>query len=272
MNDVKTKETAKELYEKFNKIRNMGYVKGLASRSKGSPGLTFEKLLGKENDEFQIADYKGIEIKVKNEIRYSYRYLTLFSLVPSNCFGILLKQLRNNYGSPDKDFKNINTLMKSVFANIKTKTQNGYLFKLQIKRTEKRIYLCIYDKNENLINKDLYWEFDDIKSVVERKLTYLALVKYNKKLINRCKFFKYNSIKFYKFKGINCFFNLLEKGLIRIYICLGVYKSGYKIGLEHDHGMRFDIKECDLLKLYDDYLFLDGDMSNCNKNFHKFIK
>lgn len=254
MNEIEIKKNMKELYEKFKEISSMGYVKGQVVRSKGSSGLTFERLLGKENDEFQIADYKGIEIKVKNNIRDSDKYLTLFSLVPSNCFGMLMKELRNNYGTPDKDFSDVNTLMKSVFAHTKTLTKSGYLFKLEIKYDEKRIYLCVYDKGNMIIDKKLYWEFEDIISAVKRKLNYLALVKYDSKLINRKKYFKYDSIKFHKFKGIDRFFELLETGLIRIYVCLGVYKSGSKVGLEHDHGMRFDIKENDLLKLYEEYV------------------
>ena len=38
------------------------------------------------------------EIKVKNNFLSDYRYLTLFSLVPSNCFGLELKRLRREYG------------------------------------------------------------------------------------------------------------------------------------------------------------------------------
>jgi len=253
MNDIDINKSIKDLKEKFKKIKNMGYIKGQVVKSKGSSGLTFERLIGKENDEFQIADYNGIEIKVKNNLRYSYRYLTLFSMVPSNCFGLMLKELRKNYGKPDKDFSCVNTLMKSVFANITTTTENGYSFRLQIKYSEQKIYLCVYDKDNVLVDKKLYWDFVDVITAIERKLNYLALVKYDSKIINRNKYFKYDSIKFYKFKGVDTFFELLEKGLIRIYICLGVYKSGTKIGLEHDHGMRFDIKECDLLNLYDEY-------------------
>lgn len=250
-------ETIKELKEKFDKINEQGYIKSQVSRSKGSSGLTFERLIGNENNEFQIADYNGIEIKVKNNIGYSYRYITLFSLVPSNCFGIILKELRYNYGTPDKNYSDVNILMKSVFANMKTTTENGYSFKLEIKYSENKMFLYIYDKSDVLINKSIYWDFEDIISVVKRKLNYLALVKYDSKLINNKKYFKYTNIRFYKFKGVDTFFELIEKGFIRIYICLGVYKSGFKAGLEHDHGIRFDIKECDLLKLYDEYNIKD---------------
>ena len=72
------------------------------------------------------------------------------------------------------------------------------------------------------------------------------------KLINGKKHFHYNEIKFYKLKGIDKFFEALENGDIRIYFCLGVYKSGFKKGLEHDHGVTFGIKESDLCKLYEE--------------------
>lgn len=253
MDNININETAKDLKEKFEKIKNQGYIKGQVIKSKGSSGLTFERLIGKENDEFQLADYNGIEIKVKNNIRYSFRYLTLFSLVPSNCFGIILKELRHNYGVPDKNYSNVNILMKSVFAHMKTSTEGGYSFKLEIKHSEKKIYLYIYDSNDILIDKNIYWDFEDIISAIKRKLNYLALIKYNSKLIDNQKHFKYTNINFYKFKGVDTFFELIEKGIIRVYICLGVFKSGPKEGQEHDHGIRFEIKERDLLKLYDKY-------------------
>ena len=62
--DYNLNESIKNLKEKFNEVKNMGYVKGIKQKSQGNSGLTFEKLIGKENDNFQIADYDGIEIKV----------------------------------------------------------------------------------------------------------------------------------------------------------------------------------------------------------------
>ena len=73
MNDININESIMNLKEKFEEIKKQGYIKGQVNKSKGNSGLTFERLIGKENDEFQIADYNGIEIKVKNNNRYSYR-------------------------------------------------------------------------------------------------------------------------------------------------------------------------------------------------------
>ena len=68
MYDIDINESFNDLKKKFDKIKKMGYIKGKNQRNKGNSGLTFENLIGKENDEFQIADYNGIEIKVKNKL------------------------------------------------------------------------------------------------------------------------------------------------------------------------------------------------------------
>lgn len=253
MYDIDINESFNDLKKKFDRIKNMGYIKDKNQKNKGNSGLTFENLIGKENDEFQIADYNGIEIKVKNNFLSDYRYLTLFSLVPSNCFGLELKRLRREYGKQDVNFSDVNVLMKSVFANFKVYDENNNSFQLEVNRKDERIYLCIFNRKKQVFNKSIYWDFDEIIGAIKRKLNHLALVKYDKKRIYGQDYFKYSSISFYKFKGIETFFELVEKGIIRIYICLGVYKSGPKSGCEHDHGIRFDIKECNMLKLYDVY-------------------
>ena len=110
-----------------------------------------------------------------------------------------------------------------------------------------------YNKTNKLIDNNIYWDFDDITSAIERKLKILALIKSNRKTKNNIEYFHYQSINFYKLKSISTFLKLLEEGVIRIYICLGIYKSGPKKGQEHDHGINFGIKECNLLKLYDEF-------------------
>ena len=256
MYDIDIKNSIAELKEKFNKIKSDGYVKGVMQNNKGNAGLTFERLIGKFNDNFQVADYNGVEIKVKNNFSFKnkYKYISLFSLVPSNCFGFELKRIRESYGMPDKDFPSVKVLMKSFYTNMKVKAESGYSFKINVRYSEKRIYLYVYNKHNILVDKSVYWDFIDINDTLNRKLKYLSFVKYNSKLINGEKYFHYNEIKFYKFKGIDKFFEELENGNIRIYFCLGVYKSGFKKGLEHDHGVTFGIKESDLCKLYEEVL------------------
>lgn len=241
-----------DLQNKFNVIKNKGYIKGLKQNSIGNAGLTFENLIGKKNDEFQIADYNGIEIKTRNS--FNTMQMTLFSLVPSNAFGLELKRLRDTYGYPDSDFKNINRLTASIYGNKKSYLKNFYSFKLLVDYLEKKVFLCIYNPKNILIEKKIYWDFEDIITMINNKLLYLAIVKYRSIIKNSEKYFKYNSINFYKFKNISTFFDLVNNGVIKLSICLGVYKSGYKKGKEHDHGVTFSIREEDILKLYDKFI------------------
>lgn len=54
------------LNEEFKRIHNLGWIKS-KSHGSGNVGITFEYLLGKERENFPIADYNGIEIKTNIE-------------------------------------------------------------------------------------------------------------------------------------------------------------------------------------------------------------
>lgn len=240
----------KELKIKFSKIQRLGYVESTAE-NRGNIGLTFEKLLGKENDNFSVADYDGIELKVKHG--FSKTYITLFSLVPSGESFFENKRLRQNFGYYDKDFPKIKVLNRSAWCNYKNELKNGYKISIEINYINKIIYLCIYNENNKLIDKNTFWYFSDVKEALNRKMNILALIKAWPKRTKEKIYYRYYSMEFYKLKNFDAFLKLLEKGFIRIDIQLGVFKSGPKIGQEHDHGITFGIKECDLLKLYDKY-------------------
>lgn len=150
----------------FIKIKELGFVDGINERSKGNAGITFEKLLGKENDNFQIADYNGIEIKVQNKLHS--KILRLFSLVPSNSFGIELKRLRNTYGKEDYFFKRIKTIQTFVSTTSKRTLCSGYKLQLEIDYLKERLYLLVFDKNNILIEKEIYWDFNDLIKMIEK--------------------------------------------------------------------------------------------------------
>ena len=58
-------------------------------------------------------------------------------------------------------------------------------------------------------------------------------------------------MKIYKLKDFNTFINLLDSGIIRISIKIGIFREGNKLGKIHDHGTSFCIQEENLNKLYD---------------------
>lgn len=236
------------LNEKFIKIKNLGFVDGINEKSKGNAGITFENLIGKENDNFQIADFDGIEIKVQNS--FNSRLIRLFSLVPSNCFGIELKRLRNCYGKNDYFFKNVKTLQGFISTTTISKISNEYKFQLKIDYLNEKLYLLVFDKSNNLIEKKVYWDFDDLSKIFERKLNILAIVNFKKKKTNNNTQFHYTEINYYKIKSIVVFFKLIELGKIKINFDLGIYRSGKRIGKEHDNGIFFYLNNSDFHDLY----------------------
>ena len=58
-------------------------------------------------------------------------------------------------------------------------------------------------------------------------------------------------MKIYKLKDFETFINLIEKGIIRISLKIGVFRTGKRVGKIHDHGTSFCIEENNLDKLYD---------------------
>ena len=137
----------------------------------------------------------------------------------------------------------------------------NFYFQLEVNREFKKVYLKVYDLNEKLVEKDVYWDFDDIEEKLYRKLKFLALFKADSKKdhIDKCEYFKYVSVTFYKLKDFDTFLNLLEDGVIRLNFKLNIKTSENKIGQIHDHGTSFDILEQDIIKLYDE-LTLNNDL------------
>lgn len=241
------KNEISNLNKEFERIKKLDFVDSINKKSKGNAGITFEKLLGKENDNFQIPDYNGIEIKVKNE--NISKIIRLFTLVPSNSFGFQLKRIRSSYGVNDKQFKNLKTINCCVNTTKDSKLVNGYSFKLAMDYPKEKLFLEIYKCNK-LIEKEIYWDFDDLIKTFYRKLQILAIIYYKKRIQNNNIQFSYTNIRYFKSKTHIIFLNLLEKGIVKINIDLGIYRSGNKKGKIHDNGIFFYIDNCNLEMLY----------------------
>lgn len=240
-------EKVEQLKKEFLKIKNKGWIKGKGF-GYNSIGVTFEQLLGLQQNELEIGDYEGIEIKTK---RYNSRsYITLFSYTPEGKYYHEVERIKDTYGYPHKKYFKYKVLNNSVYGDKKNKIGLNFYFKLCVDRENNKIYLEIYDKNKNLIEKNVYWDFDIIKQKLYIKLKVLALIKSYNKVINDKEYFKYNEIKIYELKSFDVFINLIEKGFVRINFKLNINTSENKFGKIHDHGTSFDILEEDLEKLY----------------------
>lgn len=239
-----------ELKTKFEKISNKEWIKS-DGKGSGSIGTTFEKELGLNNNSFEIPDFKGIEIKSKKIKSIKKNpYITLFNATFDGMYLFEMKRLYESYGWTDKLFTNSKILYANIYGKYLSKMGEKYKLKLKIDYKEEKVFLLIYDLNNKLIDQECYWTFDLLEEKLTRKLSYLAVIKADNKFINNIEYYNYQELNIYTLKNFNTFLKLLENGLIKININIGIYKNGKRKGKYYDHGTSFSIKEKYLTKLF----------------------
>jgi len=238
------------LKNKFQEIKNLGWVKSVNKGNNGV-GITFEKLLGIEQNELEIPDYNGIEIKTKRN--QSKSYITLFSCKPEGKYYHEVERIKDTYGYPHKIYTQYKVLNNSVFANKKNKIGVNYYFKLHVNRKELKIYLLVYSRGGKLLESNVFWDFDILREKLYRKLKIVAYVKAlsKKNIITGEEYFKYLKLEVYLLKNFDIFIDLIETGIIRVNFKLNIETKSEKLGRIHDHGTSFDILEENLNLLYD---------------------
>jgi hypothetical protein len=175
----------------------------------------------------------------------------MFSATPDGTYLFEIKRLRDKYGYPDKVMKDIKILNISVSANEFTQLGSKNLFRLKVDRSEKKIFLCVFDRNINLVDKMTFWSFELLEEKLRRKMQTLAVVDTAyKKEINEV-YYKYQNITFYNLKNFDSFIDTIESGSVRVTFKISTFRDGKRYGQIHDHGTSFDIKEIDLEKIYE---------------------
>ncbi len=235
-----------ELKKLFKQIKREGYIES-NDKSWGAVGNTFEKLIGKKEENFAIPDYKTIEIKTMRE--NSTSKLHLFNATPDGDYLFPIKRVLNILGYPDKINKNYKVFNVDVDA-VNFKSLGLYKrVKLSINREEKKVDLVAFDINGNDLEINTSWSFDLLEKCLKRKIKYLALIRAKTKNINKKEYFYYKKIDFYELKNVETFIDLLERGVIIITFKIGVYRSGKNKGKIHDRGTGFsiDIKNIEYL-------------------------
>lgn len=242
------KEDIRLLKSQFSKIKEIGWLE-LDRTNYGNIGITFEKLVGLTRNELEIPDFGSIEIKTKSTSKYDY--ITLFSCVPTGPHYHEVERIKDLFGYPDSKLKNSKVLNGEIFCNKLSKIGKDFYFKLNVYKEEQKITLSVYDKMKNKIEEKVYWDFDILEEKLNRKLTYLALVNVDKKVINKKTFFRYNMLNLYKIKGFNVFIYLIESGFIKVNFKLGVFRDKKRLGKIHDRGTAFLIEKKYITKLFD---------------------
>lgn len=237
-----------ELQKKFEEIKARGFIKTTRRGSTGI-GKTFEDLIGKAEDQKSELDYKGIEIKTKDETA-SNRYITLFNATPKGYHDYEIQYLTDRYGYPDRLYRNVKVMNRSIYAN--KLSGNRELFTLKVDYRLMLLRLEVLNTYLEPLDDDIYWTFYDLQNNLYRKHRYLAIVSAESKYIRGNIYYRYNDIKFYKVKNVDEIIKLIENGTIRITFHVGVFRSGRRKGERHDRGTAFQIRECDILKLFEE--------------------
>ena len=235
-----------ELNKKYQQILAKGFIQSVNNYKNGA-GYTLENELGSTGGDFNVPDFLDIEIKTIN--KFTNSTIDLFSCAPDGYHFPASQWLAENFGYPDRDYKDIKVLKGEVYGNKKHHIGYIYEYKLHVDELKKRIELHIFKYNK-LINNEIYWDFDSLKEKLIRKDNKLALFEFERKRINSINYYKYDSLIMYKLKSFEDFIKLINYGTIYVVFKVGVHKSGIYKGKLSDHGTSFRISIYDLEKLF----------------------
>ena len=240
-----------ELINEFKRISKKGWIES-TSKSFGSIGLTFEKELGKEPDAKYLPDYNGIEIKCTS--RFSRYPLYLFTIAFDGPTFPEINRIVSKYGWYDRDYKDKKVLFTKLKYNEKTIVNDKYKFKLEFDGEKEKLFLCVYDLKDKLIEKKSFVYTENIKQHFKTKLSILAIVYVSIKKIDNKKYFRYYKIEVYKANSFDKFVELFENDIINASLIARMNKSGIDAGRYRNKNLVFQIdkKRIDALftKLY----------------------
>lgn len=240
-------EEVKNLIKKFKIITKDGWIKS-NNKSWGNVGLTFEKLLNKKADSMFFPDYQGIEIKCTT---LNSRYpLFLFTISFDGPTFPEINRIVEKFGYPDKDYPEKKVLFEPINDNLQSATHK-YQFKFEINQKEDKLYLCVYDKEQNFIEKTSFVYLSSIKNHLLVKLNKLAVIYSASKTVNNEKFFHYYKMDIYKLKKFDIFLKLLNDGVIKVDLISRISKSGTDAGRYRNKNLVFKIDKDKIWRLFD---------------------
>ena len=250
-----------KLLKQFKIIARKRWIRGITN-GHGNVGLTFEHELGKKVDTKYTPDYNNIELKCTT--RFSRFPVTLFSIAFDGPTDTEIIRLNETYGSYDSDFSDKKTLIRKIRVGELSLLNTNYYLSLEVEND--KLYLCVYDINKNLIEKEAFIYLNTIKEHLQTKLNNLAIIKASKIKNNNVEYFRYYELSFYTLKNYETFINLLQEGIIEISLISRISKSGETAGKYHNKNLVFQIKKDFIDILFDKIYYFNHDNINSYKN------
>ena len=162
-----------KLINEFKEIANKGWIPSV-NKSTGSIGITFEKQLGREQNSSFLPDFEDIEIKCSS--KYAYYPITLFTSALDGPSTTELIRITEKYGYFDKVYTDKKILYAFLSCKKKYLANSNYYFKLELDYKDEKLYILVYDIDNNLIEKKAYISFKTIYKHLNTKLRKLALI------------------------------------------------------------------------------------------------
>ncbi len=227
--------TLEEFIERFNEIKNMGWIRTHRSGTTGI-GKTLEDLLGIAENNVQGPDFGQYELKSKRKNANSM--LTLITKSPDYPEKANT-QLRLKFGYSSRAYDNTEKVLHTTLsANKFTPIANtGKSLKLLCDNDEISII-----SNENIIEAS--WDIETLKNVMTRKLgDQFVFVRADSRGVGENEEFLFSEA--YLLDGFNsdAIIELVKSGDILVDLRIGQYHGGINKGKTHDHGTGFRIFE-----------------------------
>lgn len=232
----------------FSVIKSKGFIESKRIHDTGI-GKTFEDLIGVVENNNLLADYQDI-LELKSSRELSKSMVTLFTKAPTYPKKIN-SILREKYGQPDPKAGNMKTV-HTTFSAIKFNSFfNKYGFKLEVDENNKKIFIVIKDlRNNDIEDLEVYYDFDVIKKIVEKKCDYIAYIEAETKKKDGREFFNFKKAVLLSNLTFEKFIKFVKQGLILYDIRIGVYRSGKNKGKTHDHGSGFRVLKNNIDRIF----------------------
>jgi len=176
--------------------------------------------------------------------------VTLFTKAPTHPRGANT-YLRENFGHPDPKQNNLKILHTTISALKFNTYKNKYGFKLLVSEEDEKIFIIIRDlMNDQLIYSNIYYSFNVLKDIVEKKCKHIAYIEAKTRKNNGTEEFKFTKATLLYGLTFEKFIVCINKGIIMYDIRIGVYKSGSNYGKTHDYGSGFRISKAEIEKAF----------------------
>ncbi len=241
-----TKEEVLEKFKKdFEKVRARGFIVSHRLHNTGI-GKTFEDMVNVVENNRQEVDYLN-ELELKSSRDLSGSMVTLFTKSPSYPEKANTV-LRLNFGKEENGLKILHT---TIPGNKFNTFLGKYGFKLEVDKDKKRVYIHIKDLSTGkLLDFDCYYNFEDIKEIIEKKCKNIAFITAENKKQKNEELFHFQKAVLLTGLTFDKFLGGIIAGMIFYDIRIGAYRSGKNRGKTHDHGSGFRIKKSDIHKLF----------------------